>query len=253
MAVPSSSLPDDVDRLGAWSGELSPKEKAAGWVPAVQTAQDPLWLGDRRHQFRLVEMPALDALYLQFRGNLDGPGGESIGAFVEQARQRLRSTALHHLVLDQRLNRGGNADLTEDLMREIGHWQRGRLYVLVGPQTFSAGIVSAALVVHEARGHAVVVGDEVGDRLRWWSETAAPVCLPNSRYCLQGSTGLWDLRRGCAGEPRCYGDRFDAAVPGLAPAIRAPMTVSDWIAGRDAAMEAVEHDLRQAPARSGDR
>jgi hypothetical protein len=247
--VPSSTLPDDLGRLGVWSRALSPAERAAGWVTAVTAAEDPLRLQDGERSFRLVQLPALDALYVQFRGNADGREGESIAAFAQQVQQRLKSTALHHLVLDERLNRGGNADLTEDLMRDIGRWRRGRLYVLLGPQTFSAGIVSAALVVHEAGGRAVIVGDRVGDRLRWWSESAPAVCLPHAGYCLHGSTGLWDLVHGCAGEPHCYGDRFHAQVPGLAPVLTAPLRVSDLLLGRDAAMQAVERDIAAQPAR----
>jgi hypothetical protein len=242
-AVPSAAVPHDGGRMGLWSRALSPAERAAGWTAAVRAPADPFWLQDPQRPFRLVELPALDALYVQFRGNLDGPGGESLEAFAADVVQRLQATPRRHVIVDQRLNRGGNADLTEDLMRAIGRRTAGRVYVLVGPETFSAGIVSAALLVHEAGERAVVVGDTVGDRLRWWSEAAPPVCLPHARYCLHGSTGLWDLVHGCAGEAGCYGDRFHAEVPGLVPALPAPLTVDDWIGGRDPALEAVRQDL----------
>ena len=86
------------------------------------------------------------------------------------------------------------------------------------------------------------MGEEVGDRLRWWSEGKL-ACLPNSHYCLHATTGLWDLRHGCGGEPHCYGDQYDSNVGSLQPEIWAPLTAAAWLKGEDPAMAAVERDI----------
>lgn len=240
--VTSKRSAHDENSLGVWSRVASPKQRQLGWKTASASAE-PFYLQEPARTFRVHELPQLDALYVQFRSNLDGPN-ESIAAFAQAVHDKLASTTMHHVILDQRFNTGGNSDITMDLMREIGRYNKGRVYVLVGPRTFSAGIVSTALVKHASGNRAILVGEETGDRLRWWSE-GDRVCLPSSRYCMAYTTGLWDLVKGCAGETGCYGDRFDAAVPHLSPDLPAPVTRAAWLSGTDPAMEAVERDLTQ--------
>lgn len=242
-AVAAKRSPFDENSLGVWSRAATASQRQLGWKTAG-AGSDPFYLQEPARTFRIHELPELDALYVQFRSNLDGPG-QSITAFAQAVRDKLAATPMHHLILDQRFNTGGNSDLTMDLMRTIGQHPNGRVYVLVGPRTFSAGIVSTALVKHASGNRAILVGEDIGDRLRWWSEGDS-VCFPASKYCMAYTTGLWDLAKGCAGETGCYGDRFNAAVPHLAPDLRAPVTRKDWLAGKDPAMEAVVRDLAQS-------
>jgi hypothetical protein len=90
----------------------------------------------------------------------------------------------------------------------------------------------------------VILGEEAGDRLRFWSEAGRP-CLPNSGVCISASRGYWDLVDGCAGEPKCYGDRFDAVSGSIAPDIEARTSVRDWLAGRDPVLDALERRLKR--------
>jgi hypothetical protein len=241
VAAMSASIPLDQGRTGSWSRAASARERELGWKNAVLAVNDPFYLQEPNRLFRIVELPELDALYVQFRSNLDG-AGESIAEFAQRVQQRLAVTPRHHVILDQRFNTGGNTDITMDLMRDIGRHTKGQIYVLIGSHTFSAGIVSTAIVKHESHNRAILVGEEVGDRLRWWSE-GENVCLPHSKYCLHVTTGLWDLVHGCAGENGCYGDRFNASVPDLTPNIVAPLKSEDWVSGRDPCLDAVAHDL----------
>lgn len=241
VAVPSGQVPMDIGRLGNLSLKRSAQEQELDWRPAVTAEADPFYLREREKQFRLTELPGLDALYIQLRANLDGVD-ERLGDFAERAARAVAETPRAHLILDERFNFGGNSDLTLDLMRAIGRHENGRIYVLISGNTFSAGIVSTALVKQESGGRAVIVGEPVGDRLRWWSE-GHNVCLPYSGYCLHVSTGLWDLVHGCSGEPGCYGDRFGIRVADLDPDLPVPMTIADWRAGRDPLLEAIEKDL----------
>lgn len=243
-AINGKRTPPDQHSLGAWSRAATAARRQLGWKTAG-VAGEPFYLQEPARTFRMHELPQLDALYVQFRSNLDGPD-ESIAAFAQAVHDKLAATATRHLILDQRFNTGGNSDITMDLMREIGQRTKGRVYVLVGPRTFSAGIVSTALVKHASHNRAILVGEEVGDRLRWWSEGAS-VCLPSSKYCMAYTDGLWDLAKGCAGEAACYGDRFDAAVPHLSPDLPAPLTRQAWLDGKDPAMDAVARDLAGRP------
>jgi hypothetical protein len=106
----------------------------------------------------------------------------------------------------------------------------------------STGIVATAAFKHDGADRVTIVGEDVGDRLRWWSEGHS-VCMPHSQYCCEATDGLWDLVKGCAGQTGRYGDRLDATVGSLAPDLPAPLTASAWLAGRDPAMAAVERSL----------
>ncbi|MGZ5200947.1 MAG: hypothetical protein ACXWC4_14350 [Telluria sp.] len=240
-AVPTNTLPRIEDGVGFWSHQPSTNEPDLGWRNAVKAQEDPLYLQEPTRLYRMRELPGLDALYIQFRGNYNGHG-ESVEEFAATVQKQLATTSAHNIVLDERFNSGGNTDLTMDLMRTIGQRTSGKVYVLTSNRTFSAGIASTALVKHESRGRAVIVGEQVGDRLRWWSEGDA-TWLPNSGYGLAYTTGLWDLVHGCARIKACWSDRFNANVASLTPEIVAPMTVADWMQGKDAALEAVARDL----------
>jgi hypothetical protein len=74
--------------------------------------------------------------------------------------------------------------------------------------------------------------------MRFWSE-GGNACLADSGFCLRFTSGLIDLRKGCAGEPDCYGDQFDVTVGSLDPDIAAPLTAADYLARRDRALDAV--------------
>jgi len=195
---------------------------------------------------RIVPLPAIEALYVQFRANSTADaGGRDIKAFVGRVRGSLAESRPKNLVLDLRFDIGGDIDQTRDLAREMVAAVPGRIFVLTGPYTFSAGIVFAAAMKHDGGARVTLVGEPVGDRLRFWSE-GGHVCLPHSKVCFWASDGLWDLRKGCAGEPACYGDRLDARVDSLEPEIRAPLTSAAWLTGRDPGMETVRAALSRA-------
>jgi hypothetical protein len=216
-------------------------EANAGWRAAAPEADEPLYLRDADEPFRMEPLPRLEALYVQLRAHAD-TGGRSIVAFAERVAGALKAAPPRRLVLDLRFDTGGNIDLTRDLARLMAATVKERIYVLTGPLTFSAGIVMAAAVKHDAGERVTLVGEPVGDPLRFWSE-GSTVCLPHSRYCMHATTGVWDLTKGCAGEEGCYGDPYDARVDSLDPQIAAPLTAGAWLAGRDPAMAAIEADV----------
>jgi len=240
-ARPAAELPPPARRSRYWSADPYGREAELGWRAATVSAPVPLALDRPDLVYRAAVLPDLDAGYLQLRSNFDEEG-QHITPFVDAFGARLRARPPHNLIVDLRFDTGGDIGTTRGLMRDITRAVPGRIYVLTGPATFSAGIVSAAALKHDGGGKVTLVGERVGDRLQWWSE-GGHQCLPNSKNCLHASDGYWDLVHGCAGQPHCYGDQFEARVDGLDPDIRAPYTAADWLAGRDPALEAVRRDL----------
>ncbi|MGH8130861.1 MAG: hypothetical protein ACRES3_08420 [Steroidobacteraceae bacterium] len=223
------------------SDSVPPVASVARLLSRPPNDNEPLYLQQPDQFFRIVDLPAFDTLYLQLRSHVD-TDDEPIEEFMRAARARLAESKPEHLIVDLRFDGGGNIDPTVAFFNGLAAALPGRIYVIVSRQTFSAGMVAAALVKQSAGDRALIVGEPVGDRLRFWSE-GATVCLPNSKYCLQATDGLWDLERGCAQEPGCYGDAYDVKVPTLAPDLAAPLTAEAWLAQTDPAMAAIEVHL----------
>jgi hypothetical protein len=240
-AVPASAAPRGQRPHRFWSAQPYEGEAEHGWTQAGAASKSLLYLGDPDSFFRMQKLPQLEALYVQFRVNTD-QGDDKIAPFVANVRKAIETSPPQNLILDLRFDTGGDITKTRELARVMAVKVPGRIYVLIGPYTFSAGLVMAAAVKHDAGARVTVIGAPAGDELRFWSE-GRPVCLPNSGYCFQVTDGVWDLAKGCRGEAACYGDQFDANVGSLEPDIVAPITAEAWLAGRDPGMDAVSRDL----------
>jgi hypothetical protein len=239
--VPRTSVPPSAGPVRVWSAEPWPGETEKGWRTALARPQ-PLYLEEGARLFRVAQLPELEALYVQLRAHYDGPN-EKIADLMHSVDAAITEHHPRHLVVDLRFDIGGDTDLTRDWLRSLPDRIPDRIYVLVGHYTFSAGIVAAAALKHDGVGKVRVVGEEVGDRLVFWSE-GENVCLPTSHYCLHATAGLWDLRHGCRGQADCYGDRYQVIVGTLRPDLPAPLTIAAWLAGQDPGLDAVTRDLR---------
>ena len=239
-AVAAAEVPPIPFPAAWWSPTLAPSEQRMDWRTIRATT--PLYLQQPERLFRTAELPAMAALYVQFRDN-SGSDDEPIDRFVATVADRLANAPPHNLILDLRFDTGGDNTRNRALMRTIAAKVPGRTFVIVGPYTFSAGIASLAAVVHDGNGKVTIVGEPIGDRTHWWSERE-DFCLPFSKACLHRQVGKWDVVNGCAGQRSCYGDQFDLRVRRLRPSLPAPLTAAAWRAGRDPSMEAVANALR---------
>jgi hypothetical protein len=236
-------LPDGTE-LTREIAMIPPAEAPPGAGPAGLLASapaDPIYLQDPDRLFRVVELPDIAALYVQFRAHY-GTEDQPIEAFMTAASAKIAEVKPEHMILDLRFDGGGDISKTIAFFNGLAAAVPGRIYVIVSQLTFSAGIVAAALVEHSAPERVQIVGEPVGDRLRFWSE-GRPVCLPESKYCVRVTDGLWDLVKGCAQEPGCYGDTWGGRVMDLDPDLAAPLLAESWLAGTDPAMTAIESHL----------
>jgi hypothetical protein len=210
------------------------------WLSAALAAPTPLWL---REPGKLFTAAPLDrgGYYISLTYNDDGDE-ESIGAFLDRATNVIRSARPPYVVLDMRMNDGGDFTTTwpfaDQLARTIA--PDAQIYVLTSTWTFSAAITTVARLKQTGRDRVVIVGEPVGDRLVFWAEGGA-FTLPNTRLQVSFTTGLHDYTRPCRDRSRCYwlNERFPARAPTLAPDVAAPLTFAAWAAGRDPALDAV--------------
>jgi hypothetical protein len=238
--APAADMPPGQWFERIWTPAPWPDEAEKEWK-AVDPQPTPLYLQDGERLYRVVRLPVLNAVYLQMRIHFDIEQ-QTVADFRREADEAIDAERPQNLIVDLRFDTGGDIDLTRDWQRTLIGRISGRVYVLTAPYTFSAGIVSAAAFKHDAGERVRIVGEGVGDRLRWWSE-GSDVCLPSSHYCFHLTTGLWDLVHGCAEHSNCYGDKYDASVTDMRPDIRAPLTLESWVAGRDPGLEAIERDI----------
>jgi hypothetical protein len=241
-----ADLPPAAESARFWFPDATPKEH--DWKAALDTDALPLYLRDGNKPFRAEPIDALHALYVQFRSNED-EDGVSIKDFVAGVAKSIEATKPQNLVIDLRFDVGGNLLTTLDFMRTVANRVRGRTFVLIGPYTFSAGIISAA-AIRKHGDRVTLVGDRIGDRVHFWSE-GAKIDLPNSHISMRYTDGQFDLQDGCTGEPACMDDKYPIGEFGvnLDPDVFAPLTAEAYLAKRDPALEAVARELHASAPR----
>jgi hypothetical protein len=199
--------------------------------------QDPAQL------FRLRAAPELDAIVVQLRAN--HAGQQSIQEFLARAADEIRRSKPRNLVLDLRVNGGGDLNNTRDFVQSFPTLVPGRIFILTSPWTFSAAISTTGYLKQAGGSRVTIVGEMVGDRLEFWAEGRL-LRLNYSSAAMSYSTQRHDYKTGCRPYADCHGAvvRNPISVPSLAPDIAAPLTVDDIIAGRDPGMEAIARALK---------
>jgi hypothetical protein len=160
----------------------SPARDETGWVRpythpmlADEYPALPFWC---------AQVTAARAVYCDFRGY------EGLGQRVPALFQLLHTVKPERLVIDLRSNGGGDytlgqQQLIEPLRRLPDINRDGHLYVLVGPDTFSAAMDNAAQF--RTMTAAVLVGDTIGEKPNSYQEPRE-LTLPNSHLVLRYST-----------------------------------------------------------------
>jgi len=227
----------------AGPAELLAPETDTTWMPRPELvdARDgaarptPLWLQAPQDRYRFVPLPEAKAVYVQYNQVGDEEGGETIAAFADRLLAFLDANPVERLVLDLRLNRGGNGELNRPLLVALIRARRvdrpGGLFVLVGRSTWSA----AQFLVNdlEKYTHAIFVGEPTGGKVNAFGDSSR-ITLPHSGVTVRVSTLWWQ------------GDERDAR-PWTAPQVAADLALADYRANVDPALDAA---LRYAPKAS---
>jgi len=240
--------PPGGDRNGLGGARLLypglPASAGDGWRTLLATDRAPWALQDPAAFFRARMAPELDGMVVELRQTFDAPG-LPIRTFLDSVATEIRRRQPRHVVLDMRMNGGGDLNTARDFMRGLPGLVPGLIFVLTSPWTFSAAISSIGYLEQAAPERVTLVGEAVGDRLEFWAEGPV-VTLPRSGAQILISTERHDYRNGCREYRDCHGSvvRHPISVPGLAPDIPAPWTIEAYRTGRDPAMEAVAAALR---------
>jgi hypothetical protein len=211
---------------------------AGSWRTVEPDQPRPLSLTDFDQAFRSLRLPGTCTEFVQLKSNVD-QGGRSIKDFLSSTEKRLRQSRPCNVIFDLRYDGGGDYMNTYRFARELPRLvpPAGRVIVLTGPATFSAGISTAVFVKHAGQERVVIVGEPVGDRLQFYSE-GGQACLPHYPLCVVYPTGKHDYQHACDDWTVCFWLNyfFELRVKSLDPDLVA-LSFNDWRAGVDPALE----------------
>ena len=152
--------------------------------PLSQTRRnDPFW-------WTMVD----DVLYLQYNQVIRGEGADTLAALVDEVRARLAIGDVRRVVVDIRHNNGGDyqtyAPLKKLLLDPIVD-HPGGLYVIIGRQTFSAGVLLATELDVQATS-VEFVGEPTGGSPNLYANVR-PVYLASSGIKVNVSSHFFDF------------------------------------------------------------
>jgi tetratricopeptide (TPR) repeat protein len=201
-----------------------------GWVDmrGPDGPRTPRWLrGDPREPLGLEYLPESRTVYVQYNKVGDAPD-ETIAAFAERLRAFVDSASVDRLVLDLRLNRGGDGTLNRPLVLSLIRSPKlegpGRVFVVIGRGTFSA----AQFLVHDLEEYtdAVFVGEPTAGKPNSYGDSRR-LTLPNSGISVRASIYYWQRTH-----------PLDTR-PWKAPDVAAELTSRDYRANADPALREI--------------
>jgi hypothetical protein len=228
------------DLMTRW---LSPQKltgELSNWRTLLSTDADlPLSLRDFNSPFRRAWIDGGCTLFIQLKAIQD-MGNLRIRDFLKSTTDEMGAHLPCHIILDMRFNSGGDYTQAARFAAHLPEFvpPSGRIYILTGPQTFSAAITTIAFIKQAAGSRAVILGEPVGDRLSFYGEGNSG-CLPHTRLCVHYAAGMHDYARPCNDWDKCFWLNwlFPVQVKSLAPDETIRMTFGDYTARRDPVFE----------------
>jgi C-terminal processing protease CtpA/Prc len=185
----------------------------------------PLYRRDRQKAYWFAALPESKAVYLKYnscREMKDRP----FAAFVKDVFAAVESVQAERLIVDLRNNGGGDSSLFEPFFRAFSNAARvnrkGRLFVVLGRQTFSSAILNA--IDLRKRTPAVFVGEPTGGKPNHFGEVKT-LKLPRTKLEVSYSTKYFQ---------QSYED-----TPSLMPDVTIELSIDDYRARRDPVLEAI--------------
>ena len=192
-----------------------------GWTDACRGTV-PLYLKNPLDYHRLVDLPDRKALYAQLNW-VANIGGDTLAQYSQRILERAAETNPRAIILDLRLDQGGNGNLATSLVDALIKAEDAdtKLFALTGRGTFSA----SQFILNDLGRltHAVFVGEPASSKPSSYGD-AFRTELPNSKIDVRTSIYWWQ-----------DGQNFD---PYTWIDVAAPLRFGDYAACRDPALEA---------------
>jgi hypothetical protein len=183
----------------------------------------PLYLRNPEQYYWYEYLPDSKALYLHYRRCANMPS-QPFNRFAAAVLKFMDQNSVEKVVIDLRLNGGGNSIIFEPLVKALSKRrdvnQTGRLFALIGRGTFSSACLNAQKLKRDTK--AILVGEPTGQPPNFYGEVET-MTLPYSKLRVHYSTRFFKTT--------------DGDPPALAPDIQVETSSSDYASGRDPALE----------------
>ncbi|HEY0304991.1 MAG TPA: hypothetical protein VGC44_08455, partial [Longimicrobiales bacterium] len=216
------------DRNGKRSVERmtgGPMRRPLGLASPTE-APKPFYL-DRSKFYWTRELPEARALYLNFNA-VSQMDSLPLPVFSQRLAEQLRNPSYRNLVVDVRLNGGGNTFLLPPLIQAIASFVASdstrRIYVITSRHTYSAAQNFTGKL--EWLLNPVFVGEPTGSSPNFTGESTGTT-LPYS-----------GIQVGISNRMHMNSDWEDKRL-WIAPQIPAPLSSADFFAGRDPSLQAI--------------
>ncbi|CAI9405951.1 hypothetical protein [Aestuariimicrobium sp. T2.26MG-19.2B] len=235
-ALPGGPLADFRDRFPGDAG-LGTR----GWVTALdQLDEERLPVSQRRLNDLVWHTRLGDASYLRLLSSADGRDPSS--QVVERAVADLADDEPSRYVVDVRYAAGGDYRAVLPLVRAVAERARTLsvpIRVVIGPNTVGGGLIAASQVLAHAPERTLLVGNEVGDELKFRGQGRL-VVLPRSGLTVQLCHDWHDLSHdaGLWGDVWLPDKFLLQGVGQFRPDVAVQNTWRDYLAGTDRMLDA---------------
>jgi tetratricopeptide (TPR) repeat protein len=215
------------ERIFSETGLVTP----AGWTEARKPGDRPLWQKDGS-SFRFMEyLPENKTLYVR-HSVVNDDSNKTIKLFFENMEEFIDNNDVQKLILDVRMNGGGNNYLNKPVITSILRSekinQNGKFYCIIGRRTFSA----AQNLINELENYTEVifVGEPTSENVNFYGDAKTEI-LPNSKIPVRLSWLWWQNK-----DPR---DKRKATYPALA----VDMSFADYYNNEDPVMKVINMNV----------
>ncbi|MBX3390329.1 MAG: hypothetical protein KF691_12845 [Phycisphaeraceae bacterium] len=206
------------------------------YANAGANVRAPLYQQDLETPLTLKYLDDLNAVYFGFQA-VSGNENEPFRHVIESMNSLIEEKSPEYLIIDMRFNGGGNTGLVgpfvESVIRNEKLNQHGKLFVIIGRNTFSAAQNTVNML--EKFTNATFVGEPTGSRPQFVGESTY-VLLPYSKLRIHCSSRYWQIL-----------DSTDRRT-WVQPQIAAELSFKDFAENRDPCMEAINAQIARSAA-----
>jgi hypothetical protein len=204
----------------------------APFMTANVKGPEPLYRRDTDKPMTLEYLDDAKAVYFGFHAIAENPN-QRFADFVAEMNKRLDETKAENLIIDMRLNGGGNTGLVLPLIQALIKNEKinrpGHLYVIIGRRTFSAAQNTVNMI--EKNTNATFVGEPSGSRPNFVGESTY-IVLPYSKLRVYCSSRYWQ-----------YGDSVDTRE-WVQPQIAVQQSSKDFFENRDPVLDVIVERIK---------